>query len=207
MKVHERWWHNNWETRQGDLDGWLRESDPTSREAIVRLADSLPRNAVDRLSVLECGPGLFYDHRWHWVNRTTVYYTGLDVTPQIVRQGREMGLTIALGSIEEIPFPEDSFDLVYCRHVLEHLPSYRNAIVSMLRASRQAVAVAFFRLDPDATTDQVAYNTVTDVPDTFHNTYAKAAVSAWLDSLGVEYEWEQTASDWVLTIWKRPPAV
>jgi len=205
MKVHERWWHNNWETRQGDLDGWLRESDPTSRSAIVQITDRL--GPTDPISVLECGPGLFYDYRWHWSKRPAVSYTGLDVTPQIVEHGRSLGLTMALGSIEEIPFPEDSFDLVYCRHVLEHLPSYRNAIVSMLRASRQAVTVAFFRLDPNAITDQVAYNTVADVPDTFHNTYSKAAVSAWLDSLGVEYEWEQTASDWVLTIWKRPPAV
>lgn len=87
--------------------------------------------------------------------------------------------------------------------VLEHLPSYRQAIAEMLRVAELVAVAVFWRLDTEAETDVILWNTVEDVPDTFHNMYAQKAISAYLDGLGVAYTWRQTAQDWVLIMDKR----
>lgn len=198
MKYYERWWQENHATRGDDLRRWLVESDTSSRAAVAEIADTLAASGRDRLTVLECGPGVYVDADTIWRDRPAVRYAAIDVTPAIVADGTAKGLDVRIGSVEAIPYPARSFDLVYCRHVLEHLPSYRQALTEMIKvASRVAVAV-FWRLDTEAETDVILWNTVEDVPDTFHNMYAQKAVTAWLDSVGVAHTWRRTAQDWLL---------
>ena len=197
MKYYEQWWELNHATRGNDLARWLLESDRSSREAVGEAADRLGR---DRVTVLECGPGVYVDADMIWKDRPEVAYQAIDVTPAIVAAGTAKGLAVRLGSVEAIPLPDRSVDLVYCRHVLEHLPSYRQALAEMMRVASSVAVAVFWRLDTEAETDVILWNTVEDVPDTFHNMYAQKAVSAWLESLGVPYTWERTLQDWVLTM-------
>lgn len=195
MKYYERWWQENHATRGDDLTRWLAESDKTSREAVGQVADAI---ADVWPLVLECGPGVYIDAQTIWAERQFVRYHAIDVTPAIVEAGKAKGLDVTVGSIEAIPHPSGAFDLVYCRHVLEHLPSYRQALTEMLRVcSKKAVAV-FWMLDTDADEDRIHWNTVEDVPDTFHNVYSQKAITAYLDALGVGHEWRRTAQDWLL---------
>ncbi len=197
MKYYEGWWEANHVTRGNDLARWLWESDRSSREAVGAIADRLCR---DRLTVLECGPGVYVDAEMIWQDRPEVAYQAIDVTPAIVAAGTAKGFAVQLGSVEAIPLPDRSVDLVYCRHVLEHLPSYRQALTEMMRVASSVAVAVLWRLDVEAEADVILWNTVEDVPDTFHNMYAQRAISAWLDGLGVPYTWERTRQDWVLTM-------
>lgn len=203
MKYYERWWQENYTTRGDDLRSWLFGSDTSSRAAVAEIADTLATEGRNRLTVLECGPGVYVDPDTIWRNRLKVRYAAIDVTPAIVQDGLARGYLVSLGSVEAIPYPARSFDLVYCRHVLEHLPSYRQAIAEMLRVAELVAVAVFWRLDTEAETDVILWNTVEDVPDTFHNMYSQKAISAYLDGLGVAYTWRQTAQDWVLIMDKR----
>lgn len=211
MKPHERWWSDNWETQAGKFHDWLASSQEPSRSLIVQIVDGL--HAANQLyddltddekkpiSVLECGVGCYIDYERYWAARQYVEYHGLDVTPQIVELGWSRGITVWEGSIEAIPCPDNAFDVVYCRHVLEHLPSWEDALLEMLKVARDRVIVAFFLLDLDAEADRIYYDTVPEVPATYHNVYSRANISRWLDDRGYAYAWALAGTDWVLEIW------
>ncbi len=205
MKSHERWWQDNLPARSEEFAGWLRDSDRSSREAVGALAQSLWTGDVrDRIRVLECGPGIYIDAETIWDHLAYVDYRAIDVTPRIVDLGRSKGYGVVEGSVEAIPYLADAFDLVYCRHVLEHLPHYRQALVEMCNvAAKKAVAV-LWRLDTKAEEDRILYNTVAEVPDTFHNMYSQKAITAFLHSMGIEHEWQRCQADWLLLMTPGP---
>lgn len=197
MKYYERWWQDNIDRRGAEFAGWLADSDPSSREAVGAIVDTLP-GMVD---VLECGPGTYLDYGRLWERRPKVAYHAIDVTPAIVERGRARGMEdVRLGSVEEIPYKAASMDVVYCRHVLEHLPSYRTALLEMHRVCRKHAVAVFWRLDSTGDRDLILWNTVADVPDVFHNLYSQPIISAWLTSLRIAHRWQQTDADWLLVL-------
>ena len=201
MKSHERWWQDNLPARSEEFAGWLLNSDFSSRRAIGALGQSLHSgNDRERVKVLECGPGVYHDALTVWDHLEYVAYRAIDVTPRIVDLGLSHGYPVYEGSIEDIPFLRDEFDLVYCRHVLEHLPSYRQALWEMCRVAKRKAAAILWRLDTEAEEDVILYNTVRDVPDTYHNMYSQKAISRYLDSHGIEHEWQKCQADWLLVM-------
>jgi ubiquinone/menaquinone biosynthesis C-methylase UbiE len=68
---------------------------------------------------------------------------GLDLTPALLELGagrlREAGITNVLlqeGSAAELPFLDASFDLVFCRAALHHMPDHSGAVAEMARVCR-----------------------------------------------------------------------
>ena len=49
----------------------------------------------------------------------------------------EPGVAMAQVDITEMQFPDDSFDVIYCSHVLEHIPQDRKAMAEMYRVLRK----------------------------------------------------------------------
>ena len=202
MKYYERWWHESLSTRRPEFVSWLAQSDPSSRAAVAARVDAAHEATGQPVSVLECGPGIYLDHGLYWHERPYVRYQAVDVTPQIVADGVAQGLDVREGSVEALPFADASVDLVYCRHVLEHLPSYRQALSEMWRVcGREAVAV-LWRVHEHGPDDEILFDTVPDVPQTYHNRYSLKAISAYLDARGIEHTWTRPAVDWVLVMRK-----
>lgn len=204
MKAHERWWQDNGEAQADQLTGWLEGSDPSSRAFVAGMAQQLHDTGRLPLGVLECGPGVFTDYVRHWSQKPTIPYRAIDVTPRIVERGTVLGLDIRLGSVEEIPMADKSVSLAYCRHVVEHLPHYRAAVLELVRVAQEAAVVVFFRLNVDTDADDIAFDTVAEARGLFHNTYSRRGISSWLDSLRLPYAWTRTAQDWVLTVTPTP---
>ena len=48
--------------------------------------------------------------------------------------------------------------------------------------------------------DLILWNTVADVPDTFHNMYSMPVISAWLASLHIAHRWQPADKDWLLIL-------
>lgn len=74
-------------------------------------------------------------------------YTGLDITPRYIKFAKEINQSncnFVVGSIEEIPFPDSSFDVSICRHVLEHIDGYQKALTELFRVSKYRVIVILF---------------------------------------------------------------
>lgn len=202
MQYYERWWHESLPTRRDEFAEWLTMSDPASRAAVAARVDAAHEATGTPVSVLECGPGIYLDHDLYWHKRPYVRYQAVDVTPQIVADGVARGLDVREGSIEALPLRGNSVDVVYCRHVLEHLPSYRQALSEMWRVCRREAIAVLWRVNTDGPDDEILFDTVPDVPQTYHNRYSLKAMSAWLDGRGIEHTWVRPGVDWVLILRK-----
>ena len=90
--------------------------------------------------VLEAGCGIGTD-AMQFV-RAGARYTGIDFSPAALRLAKrrlelENGTaTFAQGSVADLPFPDESFDLVYSNGVIHHLPETGRAIGEFLRVLR-----------------------------------------------------------------------
>ena len=195
LRPHERWWQDHAAVHDGTFRGWLEDSDPWSRAEVVRIVETLGAR-----SVLECGPGLFHDYETYWRSHPWVKYSALEMTPKLVEYGRARGATVGQGSIVAMPLPIDARDVVYCRHVLEHLdPAEIDAALSeMVRVARKAAVVVLFR-----TTDGANHEPMQDTsaaPGTWCNAISCGAIDEWAQQRGIRTAWTTGGRDRVLTM-------
>lgn len=61
---------------------------------------------------------------------------GVDLSPGMLDKARERGLDVQVGSATELPFPDDSFDMVCSFKVLAHVPDIRRALQEMVRVTK-----------------------------------------------------------------------
>ena len=64
--------------------------------------------------------------------------TGIDLAPPMVAVARELssGIAFVEGSADELPFPDDSFDVVTCQQGLQFFPDRPAAVAEMRRVLR-----------------------------------------------------------------------
>lgn len=185
-----------------DLETWLGGVDAASRVRVrQRIAECRYENALD------CGAGLGLD--WFGsVNYSHPFvYSGIEPSEKMreatkkasVAYGREENefFPIAEGSIEWIPYPDSSFDLVYCRHVLEHLPRFEVGLSEMIRvATLEVIAVFFMRPGKEA----YLYR---ERDGLWQNRYAKEDIEAALlqDEKAEVWFWETLGSEVLLHVY------
>lgn len=194
LRDHERWWEDH-----ADPDGlfrtWLEESDPTSRAAVVQMVHQMGAR-----SVLEAGPGLFHDYQTYWLADPLVSYRAVELTPKLVQYGRDLFAEVVQGSILDIPLEDDTVDVAYTRHVLEHLAPHEwaRALRELVRVSRMAAIVVFFRTKAEG--DHEWVRDTTAAPGTFCNCLSRAEITAFVETIGLKAAWSCQHTDWVLAI-------
>lgn len=195
LRPHERWWQDHADIHAGTFRGWLEGSDPWSRAEVVKIVETLGAR-----SVLECGPGLFHDWDTYWRSHPWVKYTALEMTPKLVDYGRARGAAVAQGSITAIPYEIDAFDVVYCRHVLEHLDpaEIHTALSEMVRVARKAAVVVLFKTTDGANHEPHADHSA--APGTWCNAVSWNEIDEWGKQNGVRTAWTTNGRDRVLTM-------
>lgn len=135
------------------------------------------------LKVLEIGAGSLHEARLLFQGRTSksVNYSVVDVARELIDKGREEFPMIDFieGDINRMKLPDDTFDIVYCRHVIEHQPYYKRPIQEMLRVSKDLVIVNLFRwsLREDIIQRKKYYS----------NSYSIKELLAFINCLGVDF--------------------
>lgn len=76
-----------------------------------------------RSPILDIGPG-----RCWFTRQAPDSIVGLENEPDVVEHYRAEGLDIRLGSVYEMPFPDQSFQAVFCCWLLEHLAKPERAV-------------------------------------------------------------------------------
>jgi ubiquinone/menaquinone biosynthesis C-methylase UbiE len=61
---------------------------------------------------------------------------GVDVSPGMLRVAKQRGLSVVLGSVTDLPFADESFDLVCSFKVLAHIPDIGKALAEIARVTR-----------------------------------------------------------------------
>lgn len=81
-----------------------------------------------RLLVIGCGAGVEVAHL---ADATGAHVTGIDL--DVDPKWAAPNVTLLRGDAQRLPFPDGSFDAVYCYHVLEHVPRPPLAIAEARR--------------------------------------------------------------------------
>jgi hypothetical protein len=193
---HEVWWSHHIQAHGitgSTFAGWLEQSDPYSRRAVFQQVETLGAKTV-----LEFGPGTFVDFQTYWRAHPWIGYRAVELTPELVAYGQGLGAQVALGSIASVDHYGQA-DVAYCRHVLEHLPGYHNALETLLAHARRAVIVVFFQLGEGDQDSVVIDRTLAH--GTYCNVYSRERIEAWLTARGLRWSWARPATDHILTIY------
>ncbi len=119
---------------------------PIQRKLIDRFHRRITRIVTDlqptTLLDAGCGEGFVADAFLKAMPRARI--TGFDVLPESVKlaQLRNPRATFSLGDIYNIEHPDNSFDVVYCFEVLEHLQEPDRALKEMARVAERAVVLS-----------------------------------------------------------------
>ncbi|NIU85631.1 MAG: methyltransferase domain-containing protein [Candidatus Thorarchaeota archaeon] len=78
-----------------------------------------------------------------------IQYVGIDITQRLLDAGNERNpdAELHLGSILDIPYPNQSFDVSYAKSVLEHVhpDEAEKAVSELVRVARHMVILVFHR--------------------------------------------------------------
>ena len=130
-----------------ELETWLGGVDAATR---VRVRERIGECGYQ--SVLDVGAGLGLDYVGMRNLSHDCTYQGVEPSETMRKAAQQLArgyglgeqIPIVAGSINALPFADSEFELVYCRHVFEHLPSFEAALAEMIRVARLEVIVVFF---------------------------------------------------------------
>lgn len=160
-----QWWIDNVPKETDKFTGWLGTINDISR---VWLRNFIRDNSVKSVLDVACGVGI--DKEGFDYDRFDIKYRGVDISDFLVNRNKDMGYDCVQGNIESIPEQDKSWELVFGRHIIEHLEYYEEAISEMCRvATRYVVIIHFIPMVQEDKT--VIYNM--DGSQVFHNEYGE----------------------------------
>ena len=131
--LHKNFWADEKRTRRRS------PFNPVVEAFVWPKIDFLIKNAPDALgkTILDvgCGNGFFTCHLAKHFD-----VTGLDFSAAMLKMNPHK--KVVLGSVYDIPFADESFDVVFCSDLLHHLDDPKKALSEMKRVSKKYVAVS-----------------------------------------------------------------
>jgi SAM-dependent methyltransferase len=114
----------------------IHEDTDNSRACLDRIsADTLGPSICD----VGCGTGALLRYVQQHSKQKLQRMAGVDIVAPADPIGA--GIEFVSGWVENLPFPDNSFDTVICTHVIEHILDYRNAIAELRRIARRRLIV------------------------------------------------------------------
>lgn len=190
LKPYEQWWEQHAGTSHMQLLDYIQNYNAQSRRMMRQYIKK-----KGYASILDAGCGSGIDWLGFFHDGIVIDYQGIDITPSLVLAGQKIA-NITEGSVEQLPFGNNSFDIAYARHVLEHLSSYEQALSELIRVACKEVLIVFFirphQQDKDFI-NLIRYNRML----LYNNHYSKKKLEAYVKrNLKVSYcAWEACGSE------------
>lgn len=89
-----------------------------------------------------CGVGLLFE------KVTPEQAVGLDISSEMLRYAAKYSDQLILGNSQKLPFKDQSFDVVFCRSLIHHLPDPESAVKEIARVLRPKGEVVFADTNP-----------------------------------------------------------
>ena len=121
--------------------------DPFSRWYLRRVMETLYRLIASTRpsSVLDAGCGEGFVIRYLVCRDQSLRVTGVDLQPEAIQYAKEYvsgPVTFQVEDLQDLSFPDNSFDTVVCSQVLEHLDDAESAIAELKRVARKYVIIS-----------------------------------------------------------------
>ena len=191
QEAHD-YYFNQWQSMPGEPCEWQNDFGERNHPGRAIAASFVP--AQTTLLEVACGIGVDYPR----FKAKDVAYFGVDITPKYVAEAQARGVPCEIGDALHLHFKDHSFDTVYCKDLLIHLPpgDWKTALTEMTRVCRDRVIVLDHAFEEktryllcetykaEAGGDLYFYN----------NVYSAGEVEAFMDALGFGMEQHQTGS-------------
>jgi ubiquinone/menaquinone biosynthesis C-methylase UbiE len=175
---YELWWSRNL-GKQSYLHDGAEVVAPSLENFGSWMGDSQSRDRViarshfdSEGSFLDVGCGAAPEYEGLKLSKPDVVYTGVDITPELVAFNKSRGISCFQGSANSLPFEDNSFDVVHCRHVVEHMSNVELALSEFIRVARNKVFIVFF-IGPSYFKSSFNLDNKGTDGEVFHNTYSR----------------------------------
>jgi len=184
---YELWWSKNLGKRSYLHDG--AEVDAPSLESFgTWMGDSKSRDRVavrshfiDQGTFLDVGCGAAPEYEGLKRSKPGLSYTGVDITPELVEFNKLRGIECFEGTANSLPFESNSYDVVHCRHVVEHMSNVISPLNEFIRVASQKVYLVFF-IGPSILKSRFKLDNEGTEGEVFHNSYSKSEIKNILKS-------------------------
>lgn len=181
LEGYEQWWEKNvgsseTYTYDGEshatpklenFDSWMGDAFSADRIYVRREFNEKAKTLLD----VACGTAPEYTGLQK--KRPDIEYTGLDITPKLVDYCKAKGINVVNASANDIPFGDNSFDIVHTRHSLEHMKHFKDAIREFIRVAKMNIYISFF-IEPVHGPSIISE--ITPEQDHYNNTYNKTEI-------------------------------
>lgn len=166
------WWNKNVKERMSDFKFWIgNHNKPSKIYCRKHIANEQYK------SVIDCGCGLATEYYGFKKDNYDINYTGLDSCKYLVDLNRTHGITMIEAELnKDLEIPDTSYEVVYCRAVLEHLPYYEKCLNEFIRIGAKEVVVVWFIIPGD----EPDYINYWDIEDLYHNKYNREKINQLL---------------------------
>lgn len=177
----QTWWNNNLKNRYNEYLKWLGDESSESR---IFIKQYIKDNNIKSMVDFGCGPAVEYYNLKK--DDYEIEYLGIDSCIHIRDIHNKDNMPFLFSNVDsDIDIKNDSYELSYSRHVLEHLPEYKTMLSNMIRISKKYIVNIFF-IKPS---DKEAINF--DKHDNlYHNRYCKKDIEQFLQNLNInDFKW------------------
>ena len=187
----KRYYYDQWRSMPGAPSEWQNNYSERNHPGREVAAGFVP----DGSSLLEvaCGIGVDYPR----YRAKGVKYFGVDLTEKYVAEAQQRGVPCKVADALNLPFADKSFDSVYCKDLLVHLPpgDWKTVLSEMARVCRDRVIVLDHAFE-DKTRYLLCESYKAEAGDLYFysNVYSAKEVEAYMDAFGFSMEQYQTGS-------------
>jgi len=179
--------------KKGGGNRGLSYSDPLHIQRFAFLADRLV-SGFEFKTCLDagCGMGGMMNEL---IGRGKVA-AGCDASPTAILSCQERGLRVKQARLDNLPYPSNSFDLVFCSDVLEHLLVFdiHNAATELVRVARQFLVLTInldnpYEFHPTILSRSTWMSLFLSIPNVAHLSQVERDIQENSDDRHPEYEW------------------
>jgi len=140
MEIERKPYERFWEGVHPDFLRSPEQVEHPARKRIVEEASKVGSSALD----VACDSCVDYP----LFKKAGMSYTGIDITEHFIKRAKELypGIDARVGTAYNLEFTDGSYDSVYCKDLLEHLPPYGYEAVlrEMWRVMRKLMMISFY---------------------------------------------------------------
>ena len=151
------------------------KGDLPEMESSKALAKILKNEIIEGDNILDVGCGCgHYLKSLLTESKTTFNYTGVDATKYYIELAKkawsdQKNTNFFIGDIFDLPFEDNSFDIVYCCNVFLHLPSVYKPLQELTRVTKKLVVIRSLFSDRSFRIQDVHKTTNTDETEEFNS--------------------------------------